>query len=573
MYLNTHYLWRHALARLDEHRGKQLLAAAGISVPEGDRAQTAQEARAVAERLGGPSMVKALALVTGRAGRGWVRMAETPEDAERHAAELLAAPEVKAVRVERKLAIAREYFAAVLVDDRAGCPVAVLSSRGGSGIEQIAAEYPADVVRRPVSVREGLLPYMGREMAAQVGITGAAQVEMGTLLARLYDAFRRYDCRSIEVNPLVWTEDGKLVAADCHAAVDDYAVFRHPELGIRIAREIGHDPSARELLAYEVERSDYRGTFFFIELADAVGSGAVPGAGQDGGTAAAATRDAGKTPALPQYVAFHGAGGGGSMMSMDALMKEGFAPANFCDTSGNPPACKVYRAAKILLSQAGIVGYFASGSGVASQEQWQSANGFVKAFRELGLAVPAVIRLGGNLEERAIETLCRFCADVGAPVEAYGKDDSARFCAQRLRALVDSYTPPATPAHPEPISEQELPQDAYRFATLTGSVAIDQRRWTAETAAAVAAVCPTKILKVEEVAGQPQVVLAVTEAEAKKGKCIECLACELKSYELGVKAIRIDLPMPEVADSVGAASRRPQDGGETPPLPMKGGAR
>ncbi len=213
----------------------------------------------------------------------------------------------------------------------------------------------------------------------------------------------------------MWTTDAKLMAADCHATIDDYAVHRHPELGIRMAREIGHDPSERELLAYEVEKNDYRGTFYFIELAD-------PRTGDN-------------------YVAFHGAGGGGSMMSMDALMKENFRPANFCDTSGNPPASKVYRAAKILLSQENIVGYFASGSGVASQEQSQSARGLIKAFRELGLAVPAVIRLGGNQEELACELLHKHCAELDAPLEAYGKDDSARFCAQRLRALVDGLHP------------------------------------------------------------------------------------------------------------------------------------
>jgi succinyl-CoA synthetase beta subunit len=411
---------------------------------------------------------------------------------------------------------------------------------------------------------------MAREMAAQAGITGKTQVRLGALLSQLYDAFRQNDCRSLEINPLVETADGALIAADCHAAVDDYAVYRHPELGIRIAREIGHEPNARELIAWEVEKHDYRGTFYFIQLAD-------PQSGDN-------------------YVAFHGAGGGGSMMSMDALMKEGFLPANFCDTSGNPPASKVYRAAKVLLSMPGIAGYFASGSGVASQEQWQSANGFVKAFRELGLSVPAVIRLGGNQEERAIATLNQFCAELDAPVAAYGKDDSARFCAQRLRKLVDEYTPPAAPAGPAPISADEMPADAYSFETFSGRLWIDQRKWDPESAEAVAASCPRHILEVVDAAGsrgeamlrpenaeiQPggsagvppakeaagtaapptgeiQVVLNISEEEARKGKCIECLACELKACELGLKNIRIDLPLPGVdgyGEKVGGAGRR-----------------
>jgi succinyl-CoA synthetase beta subunit len=526
---------------MDEHRGKQLLSAVGIAIPAGDRVESPEAARTVADHLGGPCVVKALALVTGRAGRGWVRMAQGAEEAAQHAAELLAQPEVQAVRIEQRLGIEREMFAAVLVDDRAAAPVVVLSSRGGSGIEEIARDYPESVVRRSVALRDGFAPYMGREMAAAAGLSGPLAIEIGLLLAKLYEAFRKYDCRSIEINPIVWTTDAKLVAADCHATIDDYAVHRHPELGIRMAREIGHDPSERELLAYEVERNDYRGTFYFIELADP----------RTGGN----------------FVAFHGAGGGGSMMSMDALMKEGFQPANFCDTSGNPPASKVYRAAKILLSQPNIVGYYASGSGVASQEQSQSARGLIKAFRELGLRVPAVIRLGGNQEELACELLHKHCAELDVPLEAYGKDDSARFCAQRLRQLVDGFTPPLQWKEIQPISPATMPADAYRFATMTGTISIDQDKWTPEGAQAAVDSCPTKILKLvttgpdgrgetmlgpvadnaenrRSLASPLRVELAIGEAEAKKGKCIECLACELASFEHGCMALKIDLPMP-----------------------------
>lgn len=514
------------MARLDEHRGKMLLNAAGIPLPEGGMAETADEARALAEKLGGSCVVKALAQVTGRAARGWVKTAGHADEVAILAARFLAEPEVHGVRVEEKLDIAAEYFCAVLVDDRAGQPVAVLSSKGGSGIEEIAREHPGSVARRHIDVREGVSAYMGRAMAASVGITGKAQVQLGALLEKLYAAFRDYDCRSLEVNPVAWTTDRGLVAADCHAAIDDYAVFRHPELGIKIAREIGHEPSELELIAYQVEKHDYRGTFYFIQLDDA----------RQGDS----------------YVAFHGAGGGGSMMSMDALMKEGFEPANFCDTSGNPPASKVYRAAKILLQQPGIVGYFASGSGVASQEQWQSAHGLIKAFREVGLRVPAVIRLGGNMEELAIERMDKFCAELDAPVEAYGKDDPARFCAERLRKLVDEYKP--GPLRPRvPISMAEVPSGAYRFKTITGEITIDQSKFDEDSAQAVAGSCPRKILKAEKgSAGIPsadkpdgwQVVLAISEEDAAKGKCIECMACELKAYELGCWNVHIDLPMP-----------------------------
>src|SRR5690606_11133665 len=102
-----------------------------------------------------------------------------------------------------------------------------------------------------------------------------------------------------------------------------------------------------------------------------------------------------------RVIGFHGAGGGGSMMNMDALLARGFKIANFVDTSGNPPASKVYRAARIILSQEGIDGYYAGGSGVASQEQFHTARGLVKAFMDTQLNVPAVIRVGGNAEDEA----------------------------------------------------------------------------------------------------------------------------------------------------------------------------
>jgi succinyl-CoA synthetase beta subunit len=142
---------------------------------------------------------------------------------------------------------------------------------------------------------------------------------------------------------------------------------------IEIAREFDRPPTELEKIAYRVEEKDYRGTFYFFQMVD-------------------------ETAGSEKYIGFNGAGGGGSMMSMDAVLNRGFKLANYCDTSGNPPASKVYRAAKVILSQPGIMGYFASGSGVASQEQYHSARGLTKAFWKNW--IPAVIRLGGNFEKR-----------------------------------------------------------------------------------------------------------------------------------------------------------------------------
>ena len=124
------------------------------------------------------------------------------------------------------------------------------------------------------------------------------------------------------------------------------------------------------------------------------------------------------------------------MMSMDAIVNAGFTIANFTDTSGNPSASKVYRASRIILAQPGLVGYFGSGSGVASQEQYWSAYGLAKAFWELDLDIPAVIRLGGNTEDRAVDILQRMSKLLRAPVEGYRKTDAPAMIAGRFAELV-----------------------------------------------------------------------------------------------------------------------------------------
>ena len=232
-------------------------------------------------------------------------------------------------------------------------------------------------------MKQGPLESAVSEAVGSCGLSPAHAAQLGESIQKLFAAARSVEARSLEINPLVVTKDGEFVAADCRITIDDYAVVRHPELRIEIAREFDHPPTALEQIAYAVEQSDHRGTFYFVQM-----------------TTAAATDSKG-------LVGFHGAGGGGSMMAMDAIMNEGFTIANFTDTSGNPSAAKVYRAARIILAQPGLVGYFGSGSGVASQEQYWSAYGLAKAFWELDLDIPAVIRLGGNTEDRAVEILRR----------------------------------------------------------------------------------------------------------------------------------------------------------------------
>ncbi len=510
------------MARLHEYQGKMLLAQKGIPVPQGRAAGTPDEAREITSEIGGPVVVKIQVWVTGRAGLGGIRFAETPDEAAQAAADMLGIQvsgfTVEKVMVEEKLPIEREFYAGLIVSDRERAPVMMFSSVGGTGIEEIARQHPDAVASVVVDIEHGLRSYQARNLVRRTGIHGRLQRDLAGLLVKLYGVARTWEARAAEINPLVLTASGKLVAADCRVTVDDYAVFRHKDLGITFARELDRPPTELERIAYAVEEGDYRGTFYFIQMVEDFQKG-------------------------EGVVGFHGAGGGGSMMSMDAVINEGFRIANFVDTSGNPPASKVYRAARIILSQGPIDGYFGSGSGVASQEQFHSARGLVKAFLEEPLTVPAVIRLGGNAEDKAVEILERINSDDGghvpAPVEGYKKDDAPHFCAQRLKTLAESYTPPAE--KPEG-RKKPVAQQPYTFESVSGgTVTLDH---------AVCATCESKICVKECV---PQIltlneegcpVLNITPEEAKKGRCIECLACDVECYFQGAGGGYVELPIP-----------------------------
>jgi succinyl-CoA synthetase beta subunit len=505
------------MARLYEYLSKKLLQEGGIRIPDGGVASTPSEAGQIAERVGKPVVLKIQVWLTGRAGLGGIKFAESPQQTEAIAEQLLGMKVknfiVEKVLVEERLNIKSEYFAGLVIDDSKKCPLLIFSSQGGTGVEEIARSHPERVSQIPIDVMRGLKEYEVRNLIRRMGISGKLLFRLSNTLTKFYTIARKYDARSAEMNPLVVTEEGLVYAADCHLTIDDYAAFRHPELGIEVAREFDRPATELEKIAYQVEQKDYRGTFYFFQMAEEI-------------------------PEEEPYIGFNGAGGGGSMMSMDAVLSKGFKLANYCDTSGNPAASKVYRAARIILSQPNIKGYFASGSGVASQEQYHSARGLVKAFREEELAIPGVIRLGGNFEEEAAEILATYLKDIPAKVEGYGRNDSPEFCAQRLEELIEENSHQSHRV--KPIVELSLPADCYSFKTLTGELAIDHQKCPRCKTKGCIEACKAEILKLEE--GKP--VLDVSPGEAEKGKCTECLACEIFCTFHEQDAIFIRFPIP-----------------------------
>lgn len=504
------------MARLHEYQGKAILASNGFKIPRGRSAATADEAVAAARELAGQVVIKIQAWTTGRAGIGGVGFAKRPDDVRAHATRMLTMKvgqfPVEAVLVEEKIDIEREFFLSLAIDDAARAPVIVFAAGGGTGIEDRAAStrrIPCDVNRGPVDSAV-------HEAVSLCGLSPAHAKQLADSIRKLFGAARSVEARSLEINPLVLTTNGEFVAADCRITIDDYAVARHPELGIEIAREFDHPPTALERVAYAVEQTDHRGTFYFAQLATS------------------AAKDS------KGLVGFHGAGGGGSMMSMDAIVNAGFTIANFTDTSGNPSASKVYRAARIILAQPNLVGYFGSGSGVASQEQYWSAYGLAKAFWELDLDIPAVIRLGGNTEARAVDILHRMSKLLRAPVEGYRKSDAPATIAARFAELVagagDTKWKPRAPRMPKFVKDPS----ATMLPVKNGRVWIDTTKWSRDGGIRAAVETHSGGLIVDR-AGAPAAALASEEFANKDS---ELLACDVECRLAGVEGFYLELDIP-----------------------------
>src|SRR5947209_4578195 len=509
------------MARLHEYQGKAILAANGFKIPRGRAASNADETVAIAKELGCEVVVKIQAWTTGRAGIGGVSVARQLEEVRAHAARMLEMKvgqfPVEAVLVEEKIAIEREFFLSFAIDDATRAPVIIFAAGGGTGIEERAASTR----RIACDVTGGPDDSTVADAAASCGLSSTKATQLADSIRNLFAAARKVEARSLEINPLVLTKDGQFVAADCRITIDDYAVARHPELKIEIAREFDHPPTALERVAYAVEQNDHRGTFYFAQLATS------------------APKDS------KGLVGFHGAGGGGSMMSMDAIVNAGFTIANFTDTSGNPSASKVYRAARIILAQRDLVGYFGSGSGVASQEQYWSAYGLAKAFWELDLDIPAVIRLGGNTEDRAVDILRRMSGLLRARVEGYRKTDTPAMIAARFAELVaegkGAKWKPRLPLVPKFVKNRS----GTTLPVKNGRVWIDTAQWP-------------KIRPVVEThsgglivdrQGAPAAALPSEEFATKDS---ELLACDVECRLAGIEGFYLELDIPGLDELIGS---------------------
>jgi succinyl-CoA synthetase beta subunit len=351
---------------LYEHQGKELFARHGIPVGEGRLATSADEARRTAEELGGPVVVKAQVLTGGRGKAGGVRVAASPDDAAEAADAILGLDirghMVRRLWIERATPIAREYYLSVTFDRGAKKPLLMLTREGGVEIEEVAARDPGALARVHVDPLAGYQAYQGRRLVHDAGIEDAGERrQLAALVERLYSCFVAEEAMLCEINPLVVTPDGELLALDAKVTVDDSALFRHPDVAAM------RDSSAADPLEALAREKDVT----YVRLDGSVG------------------------------ILANGAGL--AMATVDLVGVAGGRPANFCDLGGGGRAEGVVAALEVIASDPGVRSIFFNIFGGLTRGD-EVARGILTALDRIEIAVPIVVRLDGTnaVEGRAL---------------------------------------------------------------------------------------------------------------------------------------------------------------------------
>src|SRR5215211_1056217 len=355
--------------KIHEYQAKQILAEFGVPVPKGRVARTPQEARQIAEELGGKVVVKAQIHAGGRGKGGGVKLANSPAEAEQVAGQILGmqlithqtGPEgqkVKSVLVEEQMQVERELYLSVILDSSIARPVIIASAAGGMNIEEVAAKTPEKIIRVPVDPATGYQPHHGQEIAFALDLTGDRLRPAVNLIGGLVKAYMAKDASLAEINPLVVTADGRVLALDAKMNFDDNALYRHPEL-VELRDKDEEDP-------LEVQAQDM-GISNYVKLDGNIGC-VVNGAGL-------------------------------AMSTMDVIKYAGGEPANFLDIGTVNDPQRVVSSFKVILAdprvKAILINIF---GGMARTDV--IASGVVEAMRQMDLKHPVVVRLAGtNLEE------------------------------------------------------------------------------------------------------------------------------------------------------------------------------
>ncbi len=347
---------------LYEYQGKQLFARFGIPVSEGRLAETPAAARAAAQELGGPVVVKAQVLTGGRGKAGGIKLAATPGEAEARAREILGLDirghVVRKLWIERASEIAKEYYLSLTFDRSAKRPLFMFTTQGGVDIEEVAATSPEALVRLHVDPLEGFHPWQARRLVYGAGLADPGeQKQIVALVGKLYEAFVRCDAMLCEINPLIVTPQGEVRALDSKFTVDDNALFRHPDIAA-----MRDTAAADPLEALAREKS-----VTYVKLDGEVG--------------------------------VLGNGAGLTMSTVDVVTFAGGRPANFCDLGGGGDAQGVVDALSVIVRDPQVKAIFFNIFGGITRCD-EVARGILQALSEIEIPFPIVVRLDGtNAEE------------------------------------------------------------------------------------------------------------------------------------------------------------------------------
>ncbi len=352
--------------KIHEYQAKDILRRFGIPVQPGKVATTPEQAEAIAREFAQPVVIKAQVYVGGRGKAGGIQFGDTPEQARAAAARVLGM-DIKGLKVEKvlvtpKIEIASEYYLGVVLDRNSQAPVVMVSAAGGVDIEQVAEETPEKIIKQPVDVRWGLLPFQARLLLERAGVPPVVVARGGTILSQLVTAYMASDATLAKINPLALTKDGQVMAADAKILIDDNALPRQKEYASWAESE---ETNPMEFAAKEAG-------YNYVKLDGDIG--------------------------------VLGNGAGNTMTTIDIVARSGGRAANFLDLGGGTNAEITKQALLFVASDPDVKGILVNIFGGITRGE-EVAKGIVMAQVELPKGMPIVARISGNGEHEAAAIL------------------------------------------------------------------------------------------------------------------------------------------------------------------------
>lgn len=373
--------------KLYEYESKIIFKKEGIPIPEGYLASTPDEVEKIVENLKKEVAIKAQILATGREKAGGISFAKNPKEARQLARKLFSLKikgfEVRKVLVEERLFPSTELFLGITYNLSQKTPVVISSSLGGIDINEVAKKYPEKVFTLPVNMIWGIQNYQGKLLAKNMGLKSKDMFKAAGIAVKLFNIFKKYDCDLAEINPLILTQYGELIAADAHLELEQEALYRHKELeqlGIPIRKDSPRIPTKFEIEAEKIDKIDHRGV-------------------------------AGRVVEFDGDLGLLIGGGGASLTIFDAIRYHGGKPANYCEIGGNPTVKKVKELTKLILKKPDIKGLAVITNVLNNTRVDLVARGVILAMVELDInpsEYPVLFRSAGAYEEDGYRILKKY---------------------------------------------------------------------------------------------------------------------------------------------------------------------